>query len=171
MKRKTIIFLILSLFTVICAAAIFIFSSQNADTSNDLSRKITIKIAKILFIDMDNFDSQLRETIITQLNMSVRKAAHFIVYFIMGAAAFGTLSVISRKYLRNGIISVFLSACYAFTDEIHQSFIPGRTALEKDIIIDTFGAVLGTVFCFMIICTVSHIILMRKNNSSPPSAS
>ena len=32
---------------------------------------------------------------------------------------------------------------YAFTDEVHQLFISGRTGELKDIIIDTAGATIG----------------------------
>ena len=36
-----------------------------------------------------------------------------------------------------------IAILYAITDEIHQSFVPGRTALLSDVVIDSIGAGAG----------------------------
>ena len=41
--------------------------------------------------------------------------------------------------------AVILTVLYAISDEYHQSFIPGRTATVRDIIID----IAGVVFAFI----------------------
>jgi hypothetical protein len=42
--------------------------------------------------------------------------------------------------LRHVGAAVFLSVLYGVTDEIHQSFIPGRNASVLDIVVNTVGA-------------------------------
>lgn len=48
-------------------------------------------------------------------------------------------------------MSIFLSFLYACTDEIHQIFVPGRSAQFRDILIDTLGASIGTIITYLII--------------------
>lgn len=38
---------------------------------------------------------------------------------------------------------IFICLLYAVTDEFHQSFVPGRTSLASDIIVDFAGASIG----------------------------
>ena len=48
-------------------------------------------------------------------------------------------------------MSIFLSFLYACTDELHQIFVPGRSAQFRDILIDTLGASFGI--------TITHLII------------
>lgn len=41
------------------------------------------------------------------------------------------------------IYILFICLFYAVTDEFHQSFIPGRTSLVSDILVDFMGAMIG----------------------------
>lgn len=49
------------------------------------------------------------------------------------------------------IMSILLSFLYACTDELHQIFVPGRSAQFRDILIDTLGASFGA--------TITHLII------------
>lgn len=49
------------------------------------------------------------------------------------------------------IMSVLLSFLYACTDEIHQIFVPGRSAQFRDVLIDTLGASFGALITYLII--------------------
>ncbi|MBX9720207.1 MAG: VanZ family protein, partial [Candidatus Obscuribacterales bacterium] len=53
-----------------------------------------------------------------------------------------------RRKLRYLIPLVF-SCLYAISDEWHQSFVPGRTALASDVLIDTCGASIAAVAVFI----------------------
>jgi len=44
-----------------------------------------------------------------------------------------------------GIWAVVLGSAYGLTDEIHQAFVPGRSADPRDWVADTAGAVLGAL--------------------------
>ena len=48
-------------------------------------------------------------------------------------------------------MSIFLSFLYAITDEIHQIFVPGRSAQFRDVLIDTLGASFGATITYLII--------------------
>ena len=45
------------------------------------------------------------------------------------------------------LLCVFL---YAIADELHQKFTGGRTPLLQDVILDTFGGVMG-ILCFIMV--------------------
>jgi VanZ family protein len=68
------------------------------------------------------------------------KMGHVIGYFWLGIAVLYGLSARSRW---SPGIALILSCLYSITDEFHQCFTPGRTASEKDILIDTLAALLG----------------------------
>ena len=78
----------------------------------------------------------------------VRKTAHFTEYAILGSLFFLNLRSTFKHPL---IMSIFLSFFYACTDEIHQIFVPGRSAQVRDILIDTLGASFGATITYLII--------------------
>lgn len=54
-------------------------------------------------------------------------------------------------------MSILLSLLYACTDEIHQIFVPGRSAQFRDVLIDTLGASFGTLIAYLIIKLITKI--------------
>lgn len=48
-------------------------------------------------------------------------------------------------------ISIIFSFLYACTDELHQIFVPGRSAQFRDILIDTLGASFGATITYLTI--------------------
>ena len=52
------------------------------------------------------------------------------------------------------IISTIIGIIYACSDEIHQSFVPGRSPMITDVMIDTMGVILG----ILLITTIKLII-------------
>lgn len=111
----------------------------------------------------------------------VRKTAHFTEYAILGGLFFlnlrnwlksnTTLVKISKpqttktvaKKVTLGLIkyslfmSILFSFLYACTDEIHQIFVPGRSAQFRDVLIDTLGASFGTLIAYLIIKLITKI--------------
>ena len=64
--------------------------------------------------------------------------------------------IVAKKAPLNSVkyaltMSIFLSFLYACTDEIHQIFVPGRSAQFRDILIDTLGASFGIVITYLTI--------------------
>jgi len=88
----------------------------------------------------------------------VRKTAHVILYcglFVLTSLAFLQDANRTRRY-----IQIFLFCiCYACFDEIYQTFIPGRTGLVQDVLIDSIGIVIG---CCMTIA-IYEVSRLRRN--------
>jgi VanZ family protein len=73
----------------------------------------------------------------------VKKGGHFSGYALLGAAnAFALQRGPRSTWLEVGV-AVGLALLYAISDELHQSFTPGRTPSLMDIAIDTAGALTG----------------------------
>ena len=71
------------------------------------------------------------------------KLAHFTEYFVLGAlVTFGSWRSGSR--LLNLPVAILLCAAFGAIDELHQSFVPGRSMDIYDVIADTIGASSGT---------------------------
>lgn len=136
-KRIDIILLILWMILI------FIMSSFNAVESGNQSGSIVTFIGNILNISD-----------VSLLSLIIRKLAHFTEYFILGIL---TINVF-KDYKVNNILIYSLLFCifYACTDEIHQLFVSGRSGNIIDVLIDSFGSLIG--------CTSYFILLKNKKN-------
>ena len=68
-------------------------------------------------------------------DLLLRKIAHAAEYAVLGA-------LLARATGRAGLAFV-LGSLYALSDEIHQSFVPGRVGAPLDVAIDTVGVAVG----------------------------
>jgi VanZ family protein len=70
------------------------------------------------------------------------KAAHFLVYGLLGFLIVRALSggSLTGMTAMRAITAVVLAGLYGVTDEIHQSFVPGRNPDVLDVVADTLGA-------------------------------
>lgn len=93
---------------------------------------------------------------IDRAHFLVRKTAHLTEYAILAMLIFRALrSTAPLLFVRRRgrrwapalalAIALGLSAVYAATDEFHQSFIPGREACVRDVLIDSSGALGGLI--------------------------
>jgi VanZ family protein len=71
------------------------------------------------------------------VNFVIFKTLHVIEYFI--------LYVLWYRVTRSPISSFLLTIAYAAGDELHQTFVPTREGKLRDVIIDSFGAVLAWI--------------------------
>jgi VanZ family protein len=78
------------------------------------------------------------------IDLYVKKAGHLCIYAALGWAYARGLSW-GRGTLgwRTAALAVVLAGLYGATDEYHQSFVEGRGSTVIDVVIDSFGAVLG----------------------------
>ena len=75
----------------------------------------------------------------------VDKVLHFFAYALLSALflrAFNTTRIKNNLKLIF-ILSVLLSSLYGISDEIHQSFVPYRTADPMDVLADILGSIAG----------------------------
>lgn len=70
----------------------------------------------------------------------VKKSAHIVEYAVLSALVYRALKDAGFNKKRAGLYAVGFSVFYAFTDEFHQSFTPGRKPSMGDVLFDTIGA-------------------------------
>lgn len=88
----------------------------------------------------------------------IRKAAHFTVFFALGALF---VKAVSRTRLNAWLVLLFawaLANTVAIFDEFHQSLTPERTPLIQDVVLDSFGAFCG------ILLFGGYYLFVRKRN-------
>lgn len=127
--------------TVILMVIIFAFSSQTSSESNEISKNVSRVIADIwnFFVRAEEYQINASE-----INRYVRKAAHFILYLVLGGATAVMLAKKGRFKLHNvWLVSVLLCLMYAAGDELHQVFVAGRGPLISDVRLDTCGGMTG----------------------------
>jgi len=116
------------------------------------------------------------------LNEYGRKIGHFTGYGILSFLSFfgwtqllayhkqmylaslGKVVAMARRWhVRAAALSVLLTFAVAAADEFHQSFIPGRTATFRDVVLDT----LGGIFAQILILLFWKAGMLRRSASAP----
>lgn len=133
--------LLLALYLVI-----FGFSAQNGEQSGSVSMQLSEKCVEIL----NTISGKHWENTAMFFEHPLRKLAHFSEYACMGILIFSIVYqwVMGKKKYLIATLWVFLSAA---VDEWHQSFVPGRYASIKDVLLDTCGGICGIVLLTLII--------------------
>lgn len=128
--------LLILLAVVFWMAIIFKLSAQPGEQSNLLSTKVTtiiVSLAKLFRPDVN----------VLSLNHFIRKCAHFLAYLVLGIIVLFAMRRIGLMGNQGVVFTLMLCISYAFTDELHQAFVPGRTPKLLDVLIDSSGASLG----------------------------
>ena len=133
---------------------IFVFSSQNADISGNLSEGITYKIACLTVKDFETFSFEKQKEIVEGMHFYIRKAAHFSEYALLGVIAFLNSILYFKKTKTRFFTTLPFCLLYAATDEMHQLFTDGRCGSPVDVMIDFSGAVTGTLFIFVVLALI-----------------
>lgn len=132
-------------------AAIFTLSSQPAADSNKLSKGIT----EVVLEAIDNIIPE-KEFDVDDFNNIIRKNAHFFAYLLLGGLVLNALRLsLNRSWGYRAFIAVAICGPYAVSDEIHQMFVPGRSAQLRDVLIDTSGALVGIVISYALFLKLS----------------
>ena len=124
---------------------IFMFSMENGNQSSDLSGSLTKSMVEAVIDDIDLELTQAKEAnIIELIHTPIRKVGHLTEYALLGiAVSFPLLLKHGLKGKRRFITGLLICTLYAATDEIHQLFVPGRSGMVTDVLIDALGAGLG----------------------------
>lgn len=134
-KKKAIKIILILLLLILCMI-IFIFSNQNGEKSTGVSRTITEKITKHIPA-IQNLEESQKEITLLKIEALIRKLAHFSIYTLMGILLMCIMNVFDIKLKSKIYFSIGIGLSYAILDEIHQMFIPERTARILDVGIDT----------------------------------
>jgi VanZ family protein len=83
------------------------------------------------------------------IHAGIRKVAHFTEYLILGVLIMRALRDTRGWRLQHALMAIALATVYAVSDELHQRFVPGRTAAAGDVGVDAMGAVVGQIWIAM----------------------
>jgi len=97
-------------------------------------------------------DQQISLAALNAIQLGIRKLGHLVEYAILAAllwrafrGGMGWRARMSSLF----VVTWLACAVFAASDELHQSFVPSRTASPVDIMIDIAGALVGLFICWM----------------------
>ena len=144
--RGILIVLLLCTFYII-----FGFSSQDGEKSGGISKRITDFILE-KSSKYNSLEISEQEQVNKRTERVIRKIAHFSIYTLVGFLVMALLSTYENIKRKNQIyISTMLGISYAISDEIHQSFTPGRGPKITDVFIDSLGVFFGIIVILLIV--------------------
>ena len=86
------------------------------------------------------------------LHFAIRKCAHLTEYFILSWLILRGLRGDNKvAKIQWALLTIVLVFCYASLDEFHQSFVPGRTASFRDVLLDTSGGIAAQVVAALLV--------------------
>ena len=115
----------------------------------------------------ERFVGPIRDHVWETLHHYIRKTGHFVGY---GTVGFTFLRAWLHTRARRGvstvlawrvectILAILSTAVVASLDEFHQTFLPGRTGVPTDVLLDTSGA-----------CTLCLIVWLARWRTRPDS--
>jgi VanZ family protein len=124
---------------LIWMGVIFYFSTKTwggAETKSWLDRLLTVYVLPVREL--------MTPSDLGQLNFIVRKLAHFTEYAILTTLGYwGWAKSLGQSPHIALRIALTVSILFAISDEFHQRFVPGRTSLLTDVLIDCCGAMVA----------------------------
>ena len=159
--KITVIRAVLTVLIIINCIVIFNFSSEPSEKSNKTSGKVVDTIVENC-PQTKNLDGKEKEKKKEEMVVPVRKTAHFSVYMCLGTLIYLFVRTFKGKNVKKILISIGLAFLYACSDEVHQTFVDGRSGEFRDVLIDTCGAGFG-VLAVCLVCEIWWKIRKRKN--------
>ena len=151
-KRKTIAKVLIC---VIWLGVIFYNGTRQGETSQKASKEV-IKVASTV-MNIPTVSTGKFGIKISDVNYYVRKNAHFFQYFILGLFLCSAVRQFKLYKTSEIFLLLFLLLFFPVLDEFIQKFVPGRTSLLLDVIIDFSGGVLA-----MVISNISYTFRRSK---------
>ncbi len=145
---KIILFRILA---ILWMCVIFWYSAQPANISAKKSYAVGHFIGRVLVPGYEDKTKAEQDEFAMMIDHPIRKTAHALEYAILGILVFFSTSLSSNNTKNDStwwyapMIAIAVCVLYAISDEVHQYFVPGRACQLRDIIIDTFGALIGII--------------------------
>ena len=82
----------------------------------------------------------------------IRKTGHFVEYFVFSLLILQAIRAgRGNTRLTWALAAILIVAGYASLDEFHQSFVPGRTPLATDVLLDTSGGAAAQIITALVL--------------------
>ena len=93
----------------------------------------------------------------------IRKSGHFTGYGLVALTWLRALwmSFPRLSFQRDALLALFATALIASADEIHQTLLPNRTGLARDVVLDCCGAIVMQFVFFLFLKLTSQTWLER----------
>ena len=90
------------------------------------------------------------------LHVILRKTGHFVGYATLSILLFrswrGTFPRLSTRWcLQWAMLAFVCTALVASLDEFHQTFLPSRTGMFRDVVLDITAALVAQILIFLIL--------------------
>ncbi|OOM80338.1 VanZ family protein [Clostridium sp. BL-8] len=137
-------------------------SEIKADKSTNNDQKANGGTETGSVVQANKNTTNLQSAKLGELDHIVRKNAHGFLY--MTLAVFVSSAIFSFNKKGKGAVIYILFTClfYAVTDEFHQSFVPGRTSMVSDILVDFSGAIIGLLIFYFVYYKIYTIYASKK---------
>lgn len=155
--------IVTAVLTILWLAMIFSLSNDTAAQSSELSGGILKWLFSVFYPDFEEFGPEMQQQLIEPFSFIIRKAAHFVIYFILGiltSASF--ISYTALKYKLRALYSMGFCVVAAIFDEIHQLFVDGRSGEIRDVLIDSAASIIAAI-CFY---SLIKFILKRRGKDA-----
>ena len=96
-----------------------------------------------------------------ETNVLIRKLAHLFEFMVLAIILIIIFKLFSFRKSTLCTTTLFLIILIGTLDEFYQSFIPGRSSLVSDVLIDTLGGVLAVIL-YLFIAEIRYLIKKRK---------
>lgn len=136
-------------FVVLCnMLLIFFFSSQTSSESLDVTHKTLNVYYEKTGQDSVEWQEYKDMESFRVFRSKFRDLMHVVEYLSLGFWLFTLIRLYKVKHSK--LFSVGIGALYSFSDEIHQAFVPGRSAELFDFCLDSVGVILGVFLAKLI---------------------
>ena len=112
------------------------FSAQTASASGKVSDGLLHRILIVLSPAYARSEADIQGAAVEVLSFFERKAAHMFLYFLLVILLLAALAPFVRNILRRSAAAGVFCAVLAALDEIHQTFVPGRSGAARDVAVD-----------------------------------
>ena len=166
MSKKTII---LGIVTLLWMGVIFYMSNDSGEDSGnksgDIINFIVSKYDQITNASIEKINYHNSIEFKEKANYIFRKVCHFSEYFVLSILLINWFISLSKyTMLSSSIWTIIISIVYALLDEYHQTFISGRSGNIIDSMIDTSGAITGTILVIIIYYIINKNNMKTKNS-------
>lgn len=127
---------------------------QFLETDSTIGRWLPVFLWAALIFFLSSI-AQVKASEFLVLDFIFKKTAHLTEYAILYLLIF-------RATKKNLIFSLILTLAYALSDEIHQSFVPGRTAAWYDFGLDLSGASIAAYILWKIQSRLTRQQIQKK---------
>lgn len=144
------------IFIIAWMVIVFTFSNQGGTESSGISGKVTNKIDNIFHITQ-GCSTQDIKIVRKNIEHIIRKMAHYSIYALGGFLIYFEINMFKLPFVFKVLFAQMAGSLYACTDEMHQMFIPGRTADIRDVVIDSCGVFAGIIVSIIIVLILDKI--------------